>query len=79
MGLFYVVSVMGEMLGLGYQKAMYEDALYFYKNNGELQGLRVTHKDDFLDAGNEKQNENILSKVKQSFIWISSRSLSISG
>ena len=61
-------SVMDEMLGLGCQKSIYEDALYFYKIDGELQGLSVTHVDDFLDAGNEKYKENILSNVKLSFI-----------
>ena len=61
-------SVVEEMFKLGCRKSIYENALYFYKQNSILQGLSVTHVDDFLDAGNEKFKKDILDKIKQSFI-----------
>ena len=61
-------SVLDEMFRLGCQKSIYENALYYYKHNDVLQGLSVTHVDDFLDAGNEQFDRNILKKVRQSFI-----------
>ena len=61
-------SVVEEMLRLGCGKSRYEKALYYYKQNSVIQGLSVTHVDDFLDAGNEKFKSNILKHVSQSFI-----------
>ena len=61
-------SVVEEMVRLGCGKSIYEKALYFYKQNGVLQGLSVTHVDDFLDAGNEKFKSDILKNVSKSFI-----------
>ena len=61
-------SLMGEMLKLGCKRSIYENALFYYKYNSQLQGLSVTHVDDFLDAGNRKFKNDILKSIKNSFI-----------
>ena len=61
-------SVVEEMLKLGCGKSIYENALYFYKDKSGLQGVSVTHVDDFLEAGTEKFNKNIVKNVNNSFI-----------
>ena len=61
-------SSMGEMIKLGCKRSIYENALFYYKYNSKLQGLSVTHVDDFLDAGNRKFKTEILKSIKNSFI-----------
>ena len=61
-------SLLDEMLRLGCCRSIYEHALFYYKHNSQLQGLSVTHVDDFLDAGNNKFTQDILKNIKSSFI-----------
>ena len=61
-------SVVTEMLRLGCEKSKYEPAFYFYKDASKLHGLSVTHVDDFLDAGSEKFEKDILENVTKTFM-----------
>ena len=51
---------------LGMKMSIYDEALFYYKQNGNLNGLIAIHVDDFLHVGNSKFEEVII-KVKELF------------
>jgi hypothetical protein len=60
-----------ELTTSGCEKCMMDPAMYLYfssqKDTHEIQGITVTHVDDLLDAGTEKFEENVMTKVKSAF------------
>ena len=46
---------------------MYEDALFYHKQNDMLVGMMATHVDDFLNAGNAIFNQNVINVINNKF------------
>ena len=61
-------SVVEEMVRLGCEKSKLEPALFFHKENSTLNGVSVSHVDDFLDAGNEKFEKEVIDNVVRTFM-----------
>ena len=58
-------SVLQEMIKIGCQKSIYENALFYFKESGQLRGLTATHVDDFMYCGDETYNGAVTQKINR--------------
>ncbi|PIK34738.1 hypothetical protein BSL78_28434 [Apostichopus japonicus] len=56
-------SVKEELLKLNCKQSQLDKALFRWYNNGRLEGVFVMHVDDFLFAGSEAFNKNVIDRV----------------
>ena len=61
-------SVVMELKNLGCLQSMGDPALFYYKKDGNLCGILVSHIDDFLHAGNNTFEEDIMQKLRCRFV-----------
>ena len=61
-------SVVMELKNLGCLQSMSDPALFYYKKDGNLCGILVSHIDDFLHAGNNTFEEDIMQKLRCRFV-----------
>ena len=52
---------------LGMKMSIYDEALFYYKEVGNLCGLIAIHVDDFLHVGNKRFEETVIYKIKELF------------
>ena len=52
---------------LGMKMSIYDEALFYYKEDGHLCGLIALHVDDFLHVGNKRFEETVIYKIKELF------------
>lgn len=60
-------SVCEKMIGLGCKKSKYDPTLFFYCSENGLEGIFLSHVDDFIHAGTKLFEERVLHKIKESF------------
>ena len=60
-------SILKEMMEIGCKKSLYEDALFYLKENDKLLGMMATHVDDFLNAGNAIFNKKVINVMDNRF------------
>jgi len=56
-----------ELVKAGATRSKYDQALFFWRNKGKLQGVLCCHVDDFFYAGTRLFHEKIVSHVQKSF------------
>ena len=61
-------SVVEEMMRHGCEKSKFEPAFFLHKTEDTVNGLSVSHVDDFLDAGNETFEREVIDKVTETFM-----------
>ena len=57
-----------ELKRLGCVQSKCDPALFYYKKNAQLCGLLVSHIDDFLHAGNDIFDSEIMDKLRNRFV-----------
>ena len=66
--------VYDELLKLGLHRSMYDEALFYWKKNGKLEGVIAVHVDDFLFGGTDGFHKEVIERLKTVFeigkIWI---------
>ena len=60
-------SVKEELIKLGMKQSKLDGALFRYFHNGELQGIFVTHVDDFLFCGTSNFNTNVIEQISKKY------------
>lgn len=64
----FYLSVRERMLGVGCLQSKVEPALFFYYGEGEkLKGVLVSHIDDFLHAGDDSFEKEVMVPLKERF------------
>jgi len=53
---------------LGCQYSSLDPALFFFKCDGHLEGIVISHIDDFLHAGNNRFDSIVMSKLRERFL-----------
>ena len=66
-GRLFYLRFSEEMIKLGMHKVHSDGALFTYVKNGNLQGIIVSHVDDWLVSGNNEFEKDIVSKLKEKF------------
>ena len=61
-------SVVMELSNLGCTKSMSDPALFYYKKNGVICGILVSHIDDFLHAGDSVFETDVMQKLRCRFV-----------
>lgn len=64
----FYLSVRKCLLDLGCQQSLLDPAVFYYKNGGELLGVICCHIDDFLHAGFDRFESDIIVKLTQHFL-----------
>ena len=60
-------SVKDELTKLGCKQSELDKALFRWYNNGKLEGIFVMHVDDFLFAGTEDFNKNVIEPIASKY------------
>ena len=63
----WFLKVKLELKRLGSVQCPHYPALFLYYVSNVLQGLLLTHGDDFINIGNKTFEENVTNALKQSF------------
>ena len=63
----WYLKVKGKLKELGFQKSSHDAALFYLIKDGKLQGFIGLHVDDFLHAGNQFFNSQIMPKILSIF------------
>ena len=63
----FYMSVKESLLNLGCHMSNLEPAIFVYKLHGKVHGLIVCHVDDFLHAGTEMFEKNVIQKLVDTF------------
>ena len=52
---------------MGIHCSKFEPSLFYYQNNNSLDGILITHVDDFCWGGTEKFRDSIIRSLKNIF------------
>ena len=63
----WYLSLSTELLAMGMEKSRYDEAIFFWHNEGHLQGVMSAHVDDFFWAGTDLFESNVLAKLTSTF------------
>ena len=63
----WYLKVKETLENLGVTMSIYDEALFYYKEEGKLDGLIGTHVDDFLYVGSNNFEEKVIDKVREVF------------
>ena len=63
----WFLKVEKEVLAVGCAQSRLSPAMFMYKRQGFLAGMIILHVDDFLHAGNELFQENVIQKIREKF------------
>ena len=61
-------SIKDELTKIGMKKSTYDNALFFWIDNGTCCGLIVLHVDDLMYGGNESFYRNVIEKLKTVYV-----------
>ena len=64
---FWYNRVKDEMIKIGFTRSKYDEALFYCKEGGQLQGIIAIHVDDFLFGGTKKFHETKMSRLRTIF------------
>ena len=59
--------MLGELRRLGAVASKYDQAVFIWKHQGEIQGVLAAHVDDFLWLGTEKFIKNVINPLRSTF------------
>ena len=60
--------VVSELEKLGCSQSKYDPALFYFRKDSQLCGILVSHVDDFLHAGNDVFEREVMEKLRNRFI-----------
>ena len=63
----WYLKVVNELLSKGVNKSKFDNALFYYRQNDELQGVICSHVDDFLYGGSRLFHEKVIKHLKEQF------------
>ena len=63
----WYLRVSQELKALGVTKCKYDEAIFYWHQNGKLQGVLTAHVDDFFWAGSDKFEKNIINRLTSTF------------
>ena len=63
----WFITVKKFLESLGLKQSLGDSCLFYYQVNGKLEGLIISHVDDFLAAGSEMFNNNIIKSLLKQF------------
>ena len=63
----WYLKVSKELLKLGATKCKYDNALFFWRENGKIQGILCCHVDDFFFAGNQLFHKHVIQPIRDTF------------
>ena len=64
----WVEEISGFLVSIGMERSQMDKAVFYYKEQGKLQGIIACHIDDFLYSGSESFHKNIIDKVKKKYV-----------
>ncbi len=65
---YWYNRVNDELIKIGMQRPLYDEALFYWKKNGKCQGILAVHVDDFLYGGTDDFQQTIVAKIKSIFV-----------
>ena len=63
----WYLRVKEELINLGMKMSLYDEALFYWLNNGKCEGLTIVHVDDFLWGGSQNFHNEVMTKVRNIF------------
>ena len=54
-----------ELLKIGMTKSLYDEALFYYKKKGKVEGILALHVDDMIFGGSKEFEENVVEILKK--------------
>ena len=64
----WYLRVKKDLLSFGLVQLKFDNSIFFWYHNGQLQGLIAVHVDDFLYAGTELFEQTVVIKIKECFV-----------
>ena len=64
----WYLQVKDELRALGVQSSKYDEAVFFWKNEGKLNGVMAVHVDDFLYCGSKEFELKVITVLKTKFL-----------
>ena len=56
--------IKSELIAIGMKKSLYDEALFYWKKDGIIEGLMSLHVDDILYGGSEQFEEEVITPLK---------------
>lgn len=64
----WYLRVKDELLALGTVMSKFDEAIFYWRNDGELHGIIACHVDDFCWGGSDIFERSVISKLKSTFL-----------
>ena len=66
-GRHWYLRILEEIKKLNGKKSVYDEAVYMWHQNEELEGLMISHVDDFLHGGSDQFTDRVIKGMKETF------------
>ena len=63
----WYLKVSDGLVELGMEKSIYDEAVFYWRNNGSLEGIICCHVDDFYCSGTDNFEKHVLKRLKTKF------------